>query len=62
MRRKKKSQRGRPVEKPLAEPIDDAPENVARASFISRPKASGEWEDLKESPPPKLLQQQVETR
>ena len=37
----KKRKRGRPVEKPMAEPIDDTPENVTRALLFSKPKGSG---------------------
>ena len=39
----KKRRRGRPVEKPMAEPIDDTPENVARALLFSKPRGSGGW-------------------
>ena len=39
----KKRKRGRPVEKPMAEPIDDTPENVARALLFSKPRGPGEW-------------------
>ena len=59
MKEKKKSKRGRPVEKPMAEPIDDDPENVARSLLFSKPKARGEWKYLKESSTSDLLQQQI---
>ncbi len=39
--------RGRPVEKPLPEPIPDTPENVARALVSSPPKDEGDWDYLK---------------
>ena len=39
--------RGRPVEEPLPEPIDDSPENVMRATLATPPKREDEWECLK---------------
>ena len=44
----KKRGRGRPVEKPLPEPIPDTPENVARALLTTPPKDEGDWDYLKE--------------
>ena len=40
--------RGRPVEKPLPDPIPDTPENVARALLTTPPKNDDEWDYLKE--------------
>ena len=40
--------RGRPVEKPMPEPIPDTPENVARALLSTPPKDEGDWDYLKE--------------
>ena len=40
--------RGRPVEKPLPDPIPDTPENVARALVTTPPKDEGEWDYLKD--------------
>lgn len=42
-----KLQRGRPVEKPMPEPIPDTPENIARALVNSPPKRRDEWAYLK---------------
>ena len=42
-----KRKMGRPVEKPMAEPIDDTPENVARALLFSKPREPGEWKYMK---------------
>ena len=42
-----KRQRGRPVEKPMPEPIPDTPENVARALVSTPPKDDGDWDYLK---------------
>ena len=39
--------RGRPVEKPMPEPIPDTPENVARALLTTPPKGEDEWDYLK---------------
>ena len=39
--------RGRPVEKPLPDPIPDTPENVARALVSTPPKDEGDWDYLK---------------
>ena len=44
----KKRGRGRPVEKPMPEPIPDTPENVARALLTTPPKDDGDWDYLKE--------------
>ena len=41
-------QRGRPVEKPMPEPIPDTPENIARALLTTPPKKEDEWDYLKE--------------
>ena len=41
-------QRGRPVEKPMPEPIPDTPENIARALLTTPPKKDGDWDYLKE--------------
>lgn len=40
--------RGRPVEKPMPEPIPDTPENVARALLTTPPKNDDEWNYLKD--------------
>ena len=45
---KKHAPRGRPVEKPLPEPIPDTPENVARALVSTPPKDEGDWDYLKD--------------
>ena len=42
-----KRQRGRPVEKPMPEPIPDTPENVARALLTTPPKGESDWDYLK---------------
>ena len=42
---KPKRPRGRPVEKPMPEPIPDTPENIARACMYGPPKK--EWRYLK---------------
>ena len=42
-----KRSRGRPVEKPMAAPIPDMPENVARALVTTPPKDEGDWDYLK---------------
>ena len=39
--------RGRPVEKPLPEPIPDTPENVMRAILDMGPVKAGDWDYLK---------------
>ena len=44
-----KNKVGRPP-KPLPEPIDDAPENVARALLGSPPKRKQDWRYLKDKP------------
>ena len=43
-----KRPRGRPVEKPLPEPIDASPEDVMRAILATPPKRDDEWEYLAE--------------
>ena len=45
---KEASPRGRPVEKPMPEPIPDTPENIARALLTTPPKKEDEWDYLKE--------------
>lgn len=42
-----KRPRGRPVEKPMPEPIPDTPENIMRALLATPPKREDEWEYLK---------------
>ena len=42
--------RGRPVKYPIAEPIPDTPENVARAVLNTPPKKRDEWKYLKKYP------------
>ena len=44
----KKRTRGRPVEKPMPEPIPDTPENIARALLTTPPKKEDEWDYLKD--------------
>ena len=44
-----KKPRGRPVEKPMPEPIDDSPENVMRAILATPPKREDEWKYPKET-------------
>ena len=44
---KPKRPRGRPVEKPMPEPIPDTPENIARACMQGPPKK--EWRYLKDA-------------
>jgi len=39
--------RGRPIEKPMAEPIPDTPENIARAVLGTAPKKRDEWDYMK---------------
>ena len=39
--------RGRPVEKPMPEPIPDSPENIAKAMFRVGRKKESEWQYLK---------------
>ena len=41
-----KKRRGRPVEKPMAEPIPDSPENIARAIVTTPPKKRSGWKYL----------------
>ena len=43
-----KRRRGRPVEKPLPDPIPDTPENVALALVTTPPKDDDEWDYLKD--------------
>ena len=38
--------RGRPVKKPMPEPIPDTPENIARALLTTPPKKEDEWDYL----------------
>lgn len=42
---KPKRARGRPVEKPMPDPIPDTPENIARAIMAGPPKK--DWDYLK---------------
>ena len=42
---RKPARRGRPVEKPMPEPIPDTPENIARAIMRGPPKK--EWDYMK---------------
>ena len=44
----KKRTRGRPVEKPMPEPIPDTPENIARALLTTPPKKRDEWDYLRD--------------
>ena len=44
--------RGRPVEKPMPEPIPDTPENIMQAILTTPPKRDDEWEYLKREPKP----------
>ena len=39
--------RGRPIEKPMAEPIPDTPQNIARAILGTAPKKNKDWKYLK---------------
>ena len=39
--------RGRPIEKPMAKPIPDTPENIARAILGTAPKRRDEWGYMK---------------
>ena len=48
MKTESKRRRGRPVEKPLPDPIPDTPENVARALVTTPPKEEGDWNYLKD--------------
>ena len=41
-----KRPRGRPIEKPVAEPIPDSPENIARAILRTPRKRSKDWKYL----------------
>ena len=45
---KTKRPRGRPVEKPMPEPIPDTPENIMRAILNTPPKRDDEWDYLKQ--------------
>ena len=48
MKPAKKRLRGRPVEKPMPEPIPDTPENVAKALVRAKPKKRSDWKYLKD--------------
>ncbi len=48
-RNKAKRRPGRPVVKPIVEAVDEMPENVKRAPFISRQRVPGEWKYLDRS-------------
>ena len=43
MTEKPKRPRGRPVEKPLPEPIDASPEDVMRAILATPPRKDEDW-------------------
>ena len=45
---RKPAPRGRPVEKPMPEPIPDTPENIARALLTTPPKSEKDWDYLKD--------------
>ena len=45
---KKPIPRGRPVEKPMPEPIPDTAENIARALLTTPPKDEDDWDYLKD--------------
>lgn len=40
---------GRPIERPLPEPIPDTPENIMRAVLATPPKRDDEWRYLQDS-------------
>ena len=42
--------RGRPVKRPMPEPIPDTPENIAKAVLATPPKAADEWRYLQDDP------------
>ena len=42
------NRRGRPIERPMSEPIPDTPENIARAILGTPPKKRDEWDYLEE--------------
>ena len=44
--------RGRPVAKPMPEPIPDTPENIMRALLATPPRAEDEWDYLRREPKP----------
>ena len=48
MKPAKKRSHGRPVEKPMPDPIPDTPENVAKALVRAKPKKRSGWKYLKE--------------
>ena len=45
---------GRPRKYQMPEPIDDSPENIARAVLATPPKKREEWDHLKDSPDPEV--------
>lgn len=47
-----KKSRGRPRTHPMPDPIPDTPENVARILMTTSPKREGEWQYLRNAPPP----------
>ena len=44
-----KRKRGRPQEREWPEPIDDTPENIARAVLSTPPKTEDEWRYLSDT-------------
>ena len=44
--------RGRPVEKPVPDPIPDSRENVLRTLVTAPPRRDDEWDYLKRGPRP----------
>ena len=49
MAEKQKRPRGRPVEKPLPEPIDTSPDDVMRAILSTPPRKDEDWRYLREA-------------
>jgi len=45
---KPKRPRGRPVEKPLPDLIDDSPENVMRSILATPPKRNQDWRYMRD--------------
>lgn len=45
---KPKNGSGRPLEKPLPEPIDDSPENVMRAILATPPRKDRVWRYMRD--------------
>ena len=44
-----KKHRGRPIERPMPEPIPDTPDNVARTVLNTPPKKRQDWKYIKPS-------------